>query len=284
MMKPKFIRLVSCLVCATLICGCRPGPRIDSRTGKPMMAGPWENRDVTLESFDVDFLGRHRIRHKFINGVNIKRCYRAALEEGRPRIITITNHFGQPHPAIISNRHPEGLPNPIGLLGTPGYHIINLKEEGKTTRVYMPRFNPLCGDDFAGGNGIYLSIRNESVYSIDNVLEKNWFMYVDPDRAFQSACYLEEPQTRRVGRNMWTTYISYFPTFNGDALETWMTPIGDSGYHIAINFGFYLRFRDHNTEDYQRARRLMDDIIQSVEIEPQDPKRNRGTLAVEQQE
>ncbi|MDD0861575.1 DUF769 domain-containing protein, partial [Xylella fastidiosa subsp. multiplex] len=28
----------------SLLAGCSSGPPIDSRTGKPMMAGPWENR------------------------------------------------------------------------------------------------------------------------------------------------------------------------------------------------------------------------------------------------
>ncbi|MBE0283228.1 hypothetical protein FG476_01310, partial [Xylella fastidiosa subsp. multiplex] len=39
----------SLLAASLLLAGCSSGPPIDSRTGKPMMAGPWENRDLSLE-------------------------------------------------------------------------------------------------------------------------------------------------------------------------------------------------------------------------------------------
>ncbi len=43
-----------------------------------MMAGPWENRDLSLEYFNLDFLGQYTVKHAFINGINIKRCYRGS--------------------------------------------------------------------------------------------------------------------------------------------------------------------------------------------------------------
>ncbi|HHW4673508.1 MAG TPA: DUF769 domain-containing protein, partial [Xylella fastidiosa subsp. pauca] len=42
---------VSLLAASLLLAGCSSAPPIDSRTGKPMMAGPWENRDLSLEDF-----------------------------------------------------------------------------------------------------------------------------------------------------------------------------------------------------------------------------------------
>ncbi len=45
----------SLLAASLLLAGCNSGSPIDSRTGKPMMAGPWENRDLSLEYFQLDF-------------------------------------------------------------------------------------------------------------------------------------------------------------------------------------------------------------------------------------
>ncbi|HHW4673163.1 MAG TPA: DUF769 domain-containing protein, partial [Xylella fastidiosa subsp. pauca] len=47
----------------------------------------------------------------------------------------------------------------------------------------------------------------------------------------------------------------------------WMTPIGDSGYYITVDFNFTESERQSNTEAYQRARQLMDSVLQSVVIQ-----------------
>ncbi len=56
-------------------------------------------------------------------------------------------------------------------------------------------------------------------------------------------------------------------SYGGDTMETWMTPIGDTGYYITVNFKFIKSERDSNTENYQRARQLMDSVLQSVVIQ-----------------
>ncbi|WP_038273337.1 DUF769 domain-containing protein, partial [Xylella taiwanensis] len=62
------IKIGVLILASSVLLACSgPGPRIDSRTGKPMLAGPWENRDLSLESFKVDFLGQYTVKHAFIN-------------------------------------------------------------------------------------------------------------------------------------------------------------------------------------------------------------------------
>ncbi|MSS67749.1 hypothetical protein FHG75_01070 [Xylella fastidiosa subsp. multiplex] len=65
----------SLLAASLLLAGCSSGPPIDYRTGKPMMVGSRENPDLGLKSFSVDFLGQYRVKHAFLDGSNISRCY-----------------------------------------------------------------------------------------------------------------------------------------------------------------------------------------------------------------
>lgn len=77
-MKLRIPLCVSICVAGLLLSACSTAPVIDSDTGKPiMMAGPNESRDLTLEQFQVNFLDQYTIKHAFINGVNIYRCFQA---------------------------------------------------------------------------------------------------------------------------------------------------------------------------------------------------------------
>ncbi|MDD0868981.1 DUF769 domain-containing protein, partial [Xylella fastidiosa] len=79
---------------------CSSGPPIDSRTGKPMMAGPWENRDLSLEYFQLDFLGQYTVKHAFINGINIDRCY-PGVPPDHVQVVMMTTPSGFTTPGIV---------------------------------------------------------------------------------------------------------------------------------------------------------------------------------------
>ncbi|WP_375731691.1 DUF769 domain-containing protein [Xylella fastidiosa subsp. multiplex] len=93
-------RLSCSLLAASLLAGCSSGPPIDSRTGKPMMAGPWENRDLSLEYFQLDFLGQYTVKHAFINGINIDRCYPGAPPD-HVQVVMMSFRDGSRSPGII---------------------------------------------------------------------------------------------------------------------------------------------------------------------------------------
>ncbi|QJP48541.1 DUF769 domain-containing protein [Xylella fastidiosa subsp. multiplex] len=84
----------------SLLAGCSSGPPIDSRTGKPMMAGPWENRDLSLEYFQLDFLGQYTVKHAFINGINIDRCY-PGVPPDHVQVVMMSFRDGSRSPGII---------------------------------------------------------------------------------------------------------------------------------------------------------------------------------------
>ncbi|WCF28034.1 DUF769 domain-containing protein [Xylella fastidiosa] len=262
----------SLLAASLLLAGCSSGPPIDYRTGKPMMAGPWENRDLSLEDFNLDFLGQYTVKHAFINGINIDRCYPGSPPD-HVQVVMMSFRDGSSNPGIIvtGRGHP---PRPVdegaAFIGSErsNTHDEQLPDGTWQKKVVTWRsFSALCSAEFAGRNYIDFGIRSAASESIQMHVQRKISRVSAPDRYYQSNRFLEEPRTEMRWGNLWTWYRAYQPTPIWDGVETWMTPIGDSGYYITVNFNFIEAARQQNTEDYQRARKLMDGILQSVVIQ-----------------
>ncbi len=153
------------------------------------------------------------------------------------------------------------------------------------------RFHPLCRARFVGPNDISFGIRSATSQSIQEHIQELTDLMKKTQQADEQAmgalysrssalvsklkmsgatsnvAFLEVPQTETRWGNPWTWYRAYLPTPLGDGVETWMTPIGDSGYYITVDFNFTESERQKNTENYQRARQLMDSVLQSVVIQ-----------------
>ncbi|ALR04933.1 DUF769 domain-containing protein [Xylella fastidiosa] len=273
----------SLLAASLLLAGCSSGPPIDSRTGKPMMAGPWENRDLSLEDFHLDFLGQYTVKHAFINGINIKRCYRGSPPD-HVQVVVMTTPTGFMTPGIVAtfpNRPSQPYSESAAFIGSQYSNTSNKYDPDSRTVLRNPdgtpqkkvdkwwRFNALCKAEFAGGNGIYFSIRSAASESIDSHIKDRVAHLSGPDRHFKDGRFLDPPRTETRWGNPWTWYRALIPTPVGDGVEMWMTPIGNSGYYITVYLNFIEAARQQNTEDYQRARQLMDGILQSVVIQKQ---------------
>ncbi|AAF83705.1 hypothetical protein XFUD_03820 [Xylella fastidiosa] len=278
-------RLSSSLLAASLLlAGCSSGPPIDSRTGKPMMAGPWENRDLSLEDFQLDFLGQYTVKHAFINGINIGRCYPGSPPD-HVQVVMVTSPSGSKTPGIVADgggkRPPEAWPMRAYFIGSQYSNTSNKYDPDSRTVLRNPdgtpqqkvvkgwTFNALCSAEFAGGNYIGFGIRSAASESIDSHIKDRVAWVSAPDRDYKSNRFIDTPRTETRWGNSWTWYRAYMPTPVGDGVEIWMTPIGNSGYYITVTFNFIEAARQHNTEDYQRARQLMDGILQSVVIQKQ---------------
>ncbi|MGY0330572.1 DUF769 domain-containing protein [Xylella fastidiosa subsp. multiplex] len=272
----------SLLAASLLLAGCSSGPPIDSRTGKPMMAGPWENRDLSLEYFQLDFLGQYTVKHAFINGINIKRCYRGSPPD-HVQVVMMTTPSGFTTPGIVAtfpHRPSQPYSEAAAFIGSQYSNTSNkyqpdgtvLRNPDGTPQKKVVKgwtFNSLCKAEFAGGNDIYFGIRSAASESIDSHIKDMIWRMTAPDRDYKSNRFLDAPRTETRWGNTWTWYRAYMPTPVGDGVEIWMTPIGDTGYYITVTFNFIEAARQKNTEDYQRARKLMDGILQSVVIQKQ---------------
>ncbi|AAF83706.1 hypothetical protein XFUD_03825 [Xylella fastidiosa] len=275
---------VSLLAASLLLAGCSSGPPIDYRTGKPMMAGPWENRDLSLEYFQLDFLGQYTVKHAFINGINIDRCYPGSPPD-HVQVVMVTSPSGSKTPGIVAdgrvNQPPEAWPMRAYFIGSQYSNTSNKYQPDGRTVLRNPdgtpqkqvvkgwTFSSLCKAEFAGGNGIYFSIRSAASESIDSHIKDMIRRMTAPDRDYKSNRFIDAPRTETRWGNPWTWYRALIPTPVGDGVEMWMTPIGNTGYYITVTFNFIEAARQHNTEDYQRARQLMDGILQSVVIQKQ---------------
>ncbi|MDD0910428.1 DUF769 domain-containing protein [Xylella fastidiosa subsp. multiplex] len=272
----------SLLAASLLLAGCSSGPPIDSRTGKPMMAGPWENRDLSLEYFQLDFLGQYTVKHAFINGINIDRCY-PGVPPDHVQVVMMTTPSGFTTPGIVvtgGGRPPRPASEAAVFIGSQYSNTSNkyqpdgtvLRNPDGTPQKKVVKgwtFNSLCKAEFAGGNDIYFGIRSAASESIDSHIKDMIWRMTAPDRDYKSNRFLDAPRTETRWGNTWTWYRAYMPTPVGDGVEIWMTPIGDTGYYITVTFNFIEAARQKNTEDYQRARKLMDGILQSVVIQKQ---------------
>lgn len=262
---------VSLLAASLLLAGCSSGPPIDYRTGKPMMAGPWENRDLSLEDFQLDFLGQYTVKHAFINGINIDRCYPGSPPD-HVQVVMMSFPDGSSNPGIIvmgRGHPPSPLSKTAAFIGSErsNTHDEQLPDGTWQKKVVTWRsFSSLCSADFAGRNNINFGIRSAASETIQmNIQEMTDLINESGIRSKRA--FLDTPRTETRWGNAWTWYRALIPTPVGDGVETWMTPIGDSGYYITVNFNFIEAARQKNTEDYQRARKLMDGILQSVVIQ-----------------
>ncbi|MDC6412486.1 DUF769 domain-containing protein [Xylella fastidiosa] len=272
----------SLLAASLLLAGCSSGPPIDSRTGKPMMAGPWENRDLSLEYFNLDFLGQYTVKHAFINGINIDRCYRGSPPD-HVQVVMMTPPGGSKTPGIVvtgGGRPPRPVSERAAFIGSQYSNTSNtyqpdgtvLRNPDGTPQKKVVKgwtFNSLCKAEFAGGNDIYFGIRSAASQSIEEKIQSALSRISAPDRDYKSNRFIDAPRTETRWGNAWTWYRALIPTPVGDGVEIWMTPIGNTGYYITVTFNFIEAARQQNTEDYQRARKLMDGILQSVVIQKQ---------------
>ncbi|RWA32157.1 hypothetical protein XfCFBP7969_11340, partial [Xylella fastidiosa subsp. fastidiosa] len=155
----------SLLAASLLLAGCSSGPPIDSRTGKPMMAGPWENRDLSLEYFQLDFLGQYTVKHAFINGINIDRCYPGAPPD-HVQVVMMSFRDGSRSPGIVvtgGGRPPRPADEHAAFIGSQYSNTSNkyqpdgtvLRNPDGTPQKKVVKgwtFNALCSAEFAGGN------------------------------------------------------------------------------------------------------------------------------------
>ncbi|WCF28336.1 DUF769 domain-containing protein [Xylella fastidiosa] len=272
---------VSLLAASLLLAGCSSGPPIDSRTGKPMMAGPWENRDLSLEYFNLDFFGQYTVKHAFINGINIDRCYPGSPPD-HVQVVMMTTPSGFTTPGIVvtgGGRPPRPASESDAFIGSQYSNTSNtyqpdgtvLRNPDGTPQKKVVKgwtFNALCSAEFAGGNYIGFGIRSAASQSIEEKIQAVTDL-VNESGIRSKRAFLDPPRTETRWGNTWTWYRALIPTPVGDGVEMWMTPIGDSGYYITVTFNFIEAARQKNTEDYQRARKLMDGILQSVVIQKQ---------------
>ncbi|MGY0342439.1 DUF769 domain-containing protein [Xylella fastidiosa] len=270
----------SLLAASLLLAGCSSGPPIDSRTGKPMMAGPWENRDLSLEYFQLDFLGQYTVKHAFINGINIDRCYLGSPPD-HVQVVMMSFRDGSKSPGIVAtlgNRPSQAYGESDAFIGSQYSNTSNTYQpDGTVLRnpdgtpqkkvVKGWEFNALCSAEFAGGNYIGFGIRSAASQSIEEKIQSALSRISAPDRDYKSNRFIDAPRTETRWGNTWTWYRAYMPTPVGDGVEIWMTPIGNTGYYITVYLNFIEAARQKNTEDYQRARKLMDGILQSVVIQ-----------------
>ncbi|AXI83698.1 DUF769 domain-containing protein [Xylella taiwanensis] len=267
------IKLGVLILASSVLLACSgPGPRIDSRTGKPMLAGPWENRDLSLESFKVDFLGQYTVKHAFIKGINIFRCYPSSPPDNVQMVMERRSN-GEDVPGIVASIG-DGPPmvarKYAHFIGYPYYRSTPQPDGTVKKQVAGVEFNALCDAEFAGRNDINFGIRSTASESIQTKVQRVTDLINESYQGRPSnRAFLEAPRTETRWGNAWTWYRARIPTPVGDGVETWMTPIGDSGYYITVNFNFIEAARQQNTEDYQRARKLMDGILQSVVIQKQ---------------
>ncbi len=262
------------LVITVLLSACARGPIIDSRTGQPMMRGPQDNRDLSLEHFNVNVFGQYQLQHAFINGINIRRCYRGSPPDN-VELVMGTNVHGDPYPEFVEYRSNGERYTRGGAELFRGFKKSNVVtlHDGQKKESRWVQFNSLCNARFAGGNSISFSIRSSVNEGIEEKVADMTEFVSHPNRQYQATRFLVEPRTERVRDNDWTWYRAYIPSPVGDGDETWMTPIGDTGYYIVVNHFFVEAQRQNNTEDYQRARSLLEGILSSIKIEPIDPSR-----------
>ncbi|QPC01948.1 DUF769 domain-containing protein [Xylella fastidiosa subsp. multiplex] len=271
----------SLLAASLLLAGCSSAPPIDSRTGKPMMAGPWENRDLSLEYFQLDFLGQYTVKHAFINGINIDRCY-PGVPPDHVQVVMMTTPSGFTTPGIVvtgGGRPPRPASEAAAFIGSQYSNTSNTYQpDGTVLRnpdgtpqkkvVKWWKFSALCSAEFAGGNDIYFGIRSAASESIQGNIQGMTDL-VNESGIRSKRAFLDPPRTETRWGNAWTWYRALIPTPVGDGVEMWMTPIGNTGYYITVYLNFIEAARQKNTEDYQRARKLMDGILQSVVIQKQ---------------
>ncbi|MBE0278786.1 DUF769 domain-containing protein, partial [Xylella fastidiosa] len=229
---------------------CSSGPPIDSRTGKPMMAGPWENRDLSLEYFNLDFLGQYTVKHAFINGINIGRCYPGAPSD-HVQVVMMSFRDGSSSPGIvkeIANRPPQAYDKSAAFIGSQYSNTSNTYQpDGTVLRnpdgtpqkkvVKWWKFSALCSAEFAGGNDIYFGIRSAASESIQGNIQGMTDL-VNESGIRSKRAFLDPPRTETRWGNTWTWYRALIPTPVGDGVEMWMTPIGNTGYYITVYLNF----------------------------------------------
>ncbi|MDD0862201.1 DUF769 domain-containing protein, partial [Xylella fastidiosa subsp. multiplex] len=224
----------------------------------------WENRDLSLEYFNLDFLGQYTVKHAFINGINIDRCYPGAPPD-HVQVVMMSFRDGSRSPGIvkeIANRPPQAYDKSDAFIGSQYSNTSNkyqpdgtvLRNPDGTPQKKVVKgwtFNSLCKAEFAGGNDIYFGIRSAASQSIEEKIQSALSRISAPDRDYKSNRFIDAPRTETRWGNAWTWYRALIPTPVGDGVEIWMTPIGNTGYYITVTFNFIEAARQKNTEDYQ---------------------------------
>ena len=261
------IKLMRVLLLALALAGCTSSkPIMDSRTGKPMMAGPWENRDLSLTTYKVNVFGKAILTHAYIQGVNISRCYSAA-EQDDVRLLMVRFDNGTVVPGYVANRNGDRAEtgSEFKINGIRKKNTITQKDGTKQETSWM-QFDDFCHDRFAGG-GTALSIRNAARESIPEYVQFMNDNVSSPDRRNKSFHYIIPPGSARRGSTSWTYFRAFLPGLGSDVQEDWMLPIGDSGYDLHLMFFYYLQAQEANDPDYLNARKLFDGMLDSVKVE-----------------
>ena len=186
------IKLMRVLLLALALAGCTSSkPIMDSRTGKPMMAGPWENRDLSLTTYKVNVFGKAILTHAYIQGVNISKCYSGARPDD-VRLVMVQNYVSKLPPGInprtLSEEEAKKYPLVPSGDAVPGYvdnrdggnkkygmeFKINgirkkntiTQKDGTKQEISWMQFDNFCGDQIAGAV-VNLGIRNSASQSID---------------------------------------------------------------------------------------------------------------------
>ena len=263
------IKLMRVLLLALALAGCTSSkPIIDSRTGKPMMAGPWENRDLSLTTYKVNVFGKAILTHAYIQGVNISRCYSAA-EQDDVRLLMVRFDNGTVVPGYVANRNGDRAEtgSEFKINGIRKKNTITQKDGTKQEISWM-QFDNFCGDQIAGAV-VNLGIRNSASQSIDGYVADLKKTVIDHEHsiAFGKEYFIDPPQQVIRGNNKWTYMKSYLPAPMGDEWEDWLLPIGDSGYYLYLDFGSRKQLREAGNADYLHAHQLFNAIIDSVKVE-----------------
>ena len=286
------IKLMRVALLALALASCTSSkPIMDSRTGKPMMAGPWENRDLSLTTYKVNVFGKAILTHAYIQGVNISKCYSGARPDD-VRLVMVQNYVSKLPPGInprtLSEEEAKKYPLvPSGDV-VPGYvdnrdggnkkygmeFKINgirkkntiTQKDGTKQEISWMQFDDFCHDRFAGG-GTALSIRNAARESIPEYVQFMNDNISSPDRRNKSFHYIIPPGSARRGSTLWTYFRAFLPGPGSNVQEDWMLPIGDSSYDLHLMFFYYLQAQEANDPDYLNARKLFDGMLDSVKVE-----------------
>ncbi len=174
----------SLLAASLLLAGCSSGPHRQPHRqtddGRPL-GEPRPQPGI----LSAGFLGQYTVKHAFINGINIDRCY-PGVPPDHVQVVMMTTPSGFTTPGIVvtgGGRPPRPASEAAAFIGSQ-YSNTSNKYQPDGTVLRNPdgtpqeqvdkwwKFNPLCKAEFAGGNGIYFGIRSAASESIETYLQK----------------------------------------------------------------------------------------------------------------
>ncbi|MHA6844523.1 DUF769 domain-containing protein [Ralstonia syzygii] len=254
-MKAKVLLVV--LSANWALTGCAWGPdQPDARTGKPLPASPASPRELGLRFHTLNLFEQYRVTHAYLQGINISQCYPGAPDDD-VQFVTMQRDSGKTEPAYIY--YPRG--NRADRRERPLRMMIEGVKKRNTFYEFM-EFDAFCHDRIAGG-AITLGIRDARRESIGQYVASS-------EQTLSRYPNSKQDAMRSVVRNgnTWTelhTVVPGLPLI--EESEAWMLPVGNSPYYFYLTFGYSIAARANNTPEYQQARRLFEQILDSFRIE-----------------